>query len=64
MSYLGVGVPLSTVTWGGMLNDGRKYMAQAWWMTVGPGAMLMTATLALNLFGDGLNDAFDPTQKA
>jgi peptide/nickel transport system permease protein len=60
LSFLGVGVPPPAPSWGGMLNDGRQYMAQAWWMTVGPGAMLMTATLALNLFGDGLRDVLDP----
>ncbi len=60
LSFLGVGVPPPAPSWGGMLNDGRQYMAQAWWMTVFPGAMLMTATMALNLFGDGLRDALDP----
>jgi peptide/nickel transport system permease protein len=60
LSFLGVGVPPPAPSWGGMLNDGRQYMVQAWWMIVAPGAVLMTATLALNLFGDGLRDVLDP----
>ncbi|MHB1006394.1 MAG: ABC transporter permease [Chloroflexota bacterium] len=60
LSFLGVGVPPPSPSWGGILNDARPYMIQAPWLTVAPGVVLISATMALNLFGDGLRDALDP----
>ena len=55
LSYLGVGVPLSTVTWGGMLNEGKQVFSVAWWNAVWPGLAILVAVFGTNLLGDGLN---------
>jgi peptide/nickel transport system permease protein len=60
LSFLGLGVPPPTATWGGMLNNAVNYYTVAWWYVVFPGAALVTTTLAFNLFGDGVRDAIDP----
>jgi peptide/nickel transport system permease protein len=61
LSFLGLGVPPPTVTWGGMLADGRNYVREAWWLSVFPGCALMILVLAINLAGDALRDALDPS---
>jgi peptide/nickel transport system permease protein len=60
LSFLGLGVPQTTPSWGRMLSDAASIFDVAWWLMVFPGAFLITTTLAFNLFGDGLRDAFDP----
>ncbi len=60
LSFLGLGIPPPTATWGGMLNDAVNYYQVAWWYVVFPGAALVITTLAFNLLGDGVRDAFDP----
>jgi peptide/nickel transport system permease protein len=60
LSFLGLGVQPPTPTWGGMLSDSVTYYRQAWWYVVFPGVALLTTTLAFNLFGDSIRDAFDP----
>jgi ABC-type dipeptide/oligopeptide/nickel transport system permease subunit len=60
LSFLGLGVPPPTPTWGGMLSDSVTYYRQAWWYVIFPGLALLTTTLAFNLFGDSIRDAFDP----
>lgn len=60
LSFLGLGVPPPTPTWGRMLYDGRDYMTIAWWMITFPGLCIMLTALSLNLAGDGLRDALDP----
>ncbi|HEY5184964.1 MAG TPA: ABC transporter permease subunit, partial [Actinomycetes bacterium] len=60
LSFLGLGVPPPTADWGGMLNESINYYTVAWWFVVFPGAALLITTLAFNLFGDGVRDAFDP----
>jgi peptide/nickel transport system permease protein len=62
LSFLSVGVPAGTPSWGGMLSDatnGALYRI-AWWMLFFPGMFLVLTTLAFNLLGDGLRDALDP----
>jgi peptide/nickel transport system permease protein len=60
LSFLGLGVPPPTPTWGGMIADGRGYLATAWHVTTFPGLALMATVLAVNFFGDGLRDILDP----
>jgi peptide/nickel transport system permease protein len=59
LSYLGLGVPPQTASWGGLLNDAQRYYDVAWWLMLFPGLMLVITTLAFNLLGDGLRDALD-----
>ena len=56
LSYLGVGVPLSTVTWGGMLNEGKNVFELAWWNAVWPGLASLLVVFGINLLGDGLSE--------
>jgi len=62
LSFLGVGVPQSTPSWGRMLADASsgQLFTYAWWMLACPGAFLLVTTLSFNLVGDGLRDALSP----
>lgn len=60
LSYLGLGVPKETVTWGSMLADGQLYLGTSWWVAVFPGIALMITSLAVNITGDALRDVADP----
>ncbi len=60
LSFLGVGVPDTTPSWGAMLSVGASSITFAWWLMVFPGIFLFLTTLAFNLVGDGLRDALDP----
>lgn len=60
LSYLGIGVPPSTPSWGRQLSDASSLFEVAWWMMLFPGLFLLVTTLAFNLVGDGLRDALDP----
>jgi peptide/nickel transport system permease protein len=59
LSYLGLGVPSTEPSWGSILSDASQLYDVAWWLMVFPGAFLIMTTLAFNLLGDGLRDAFD-----
>jgi peptide/nickel transport system permease protein len=60
LSFLGVGAPPATPSWGNILAEGRLYIQQAPWLTLAPGTAIMATIVGLNLFGDGLRDALDP----
>jgi len=60
LSFLGFGVPEPHATWGKLLNDGRKYLFDAPWLTFIPGLAILIVVLSFNLFGEGLRDAFNP----
>ena len=60
LTFLGVGIPPDTPTWGIMLNEAQPYLALAPWVAIFPGVMLVLLVLALNLLGDAWRDALDP----
>ncbi len=60
LSFLGLGVPPPTPTWGRMLSESRTYMTTAYWMITFPGIAISLTVLGMNLFGDGMRDALDP----
>lgn len=60
LSFLGLGVPPSVVTWGSMLSDGQLYLGTAWWLAVLPGAALLLTVLSINIAGDAVRDLADP----
>ena len=60
LSFLGIGVPQETPSWGRQLSDAGSIFTVAWWMMLFPGLFLFFTTLAFNLVGDGLRDALDP----
>jgi peptide/nickel transport system permease protein len=59
LAFLGLGDP-NVVSWGGMVGAGREVLRSDWYIATLPGAAIVVAVLALNLLGDGLNDALDP----
>jgi peptide/nickel transport system permease protein len=60
LSYLGLGIKLPTASWGNLLQTGSKFYTAQPWLMVWPGLAVLLTTLAFNLLGDGLRDAFDP----
>ncbi len=60
LSFLGLGVPPPTPTWGRMLSDARSYLTVAWWNITFPGVAIMLSVLGITFLGDGLRDAIDP----
>jgi ABC-type dipeptide/oligopeptide/nickel transport system permease subunit len=63
LSYLGLGPPPPTPTWGRMLYEGRVYYLTAPWLIAAPGLAILTAVVGFNLLGEGLRDAFDPRDR-
>jgi peptide/nickel transport system permease protein len=60
LSFLGLGVPPSTPSWGSMVADGRNYLETGWWIAAFPGLAIVLTVLGINLFGDWLRDSLDP----
>jgi len=60
LSFLGLGVKLPTASWGNLLADAPNFYTSQPWLMVWPGLAVLLTTLAFNLMGDGLRDAFDP----
>ena len=63
MSFLGLGVPPPTASWGSMLNDGRVYLFEAPHLVVFPALAVMLAVLSFNFIGDALRDYLDPRSR-
>ena len=64
LSYLGLGTPPPTPSWGLMLYEGQDFLAQHPLLVVFPGGAIAIAVLGFNLFGDGLRDLLDPRMEA
>lgn len=60
LSFLGLGPPPPTPSWGLMINEGRRYMLNDAWLPAIPGVAIMLVVLAFNLLGDALRDVLDP----
>ncbi len=63
LSFLGLGQQPPSPSWGSMLNSAQRFLSQAPWLAIFPGAAIFLAVLAFNLVGDGLRDALDPRAK-
>jgi peptide/nickel transport system permease protein len=61
LSYLGAGVQDPNPSWGTMISDGIRLIPSAIHLTIVPGLMLVAAVLGINVFGDGVRDALDPS---
>jgi peptide/nickel transport system permease protein len=64
LSFLGLGSQPPTPSWGLMLNEGRRYLEDAPWIALAPGAAITLCVLAVNFLGDGLRDALDPQYRS
>ncbi len=60
LSFVGLSVSSGVPTWGGLIQEGRLYVNQAWWLMAAPMACIIVAVLGLNALGDGLRDVIDP----
>jgi len=60
LSFLGLGIPLPTASWGNLLASAPEYYTNQPWLMIWPGLSVLIVVLAFNLLGDGLRDAFDP----
>ena len=63
MSFLGLGVPPPTASWGSMLNDARAHLFDAPHLVLFPALAVMLAVLSFNFVGDGLRDLLDPRSR-
>jgi peptide/nickel transport system permease protein len=63
LSFLGLGVPPPTPSWGSIINEGRDSLLTAWWISTFPGLAIGFTVMAFNLAGDGLRDVLDPRQR-
>ncbi|MCA3246561.1 MAG: ABC transporter permease [Tagaea sp.] len=59
LSFLGLGAP-DVMSWGFMIGAGRSFMREAWWLVTVPGIAILLTVLAINMIGEGLNDALNP----
>lgn len=62
LSFMGLGDP-NLISWGTMIGTGRDYLRTDWFLTAVPGGAIVLTVLALNLIGDGLNDALSPRSR-
>ncbi|MDF2036629.1 ABC transporter permease [Cytobacillus oceanisediminis] len=60
LSFLGLGIQPPDVSWGGMLTDGRNYLATNWWLATFPGIAITVTVLGIIFLGDWLRDVIDP----
>lgn len=60
LSFLGLGIQPPTISWGGILSDGRDYIATSWWLAAFPGMAITITVLAIIFLGDWLRDVLDP----
>jgi len=60
LSFLGLGVPPPTPSWGLALADGKDYLVSGWWLATFPGLAIMLLVLCMNIMGDGARDLLEP----
>lgn len=60
MGFIGLGAQPPTPEWGAMINDGRRYFPDEWWIATFPGLAIWVMVFSWNLIGDGLRDVLDP----
>ena len=63
LSFVGLSLSSDTPTWGGLIQEGRQIIYQAWWVMTAPIICLVLIVMALNALGDGLRNVFDPVMQ-
>ncbi|WP_078394286.1 ABC transporter permease [Shouchella patagoniensis] len=64
LSFLGLGIQSPDISWGGILSDGRDYLATSWWLATFPGLAITGAVLGIIFLGDWLRDVLDPRSQS
>jgi peptide/nickel transport system permease protein len=64
LSFIGLGIQPPTPTWGQMIREGTRYLADKPWLSLAPGIALLITVFAFNLLGDGLRDVLDPRSRS
>ncbi|WP_054711133.1 ABC transporter permease [Bacillus sp. JCM 19041] len=64
LSFLGLGIQSPDISWGGILSDGRDYLATSWWLATFPGLAITVAVLGIIFLGDWLRDVLDPRSQS
>jgi peptide/nickel transport system permease protein len=64
LSFLGLGVPLPTASWGSILSSAGEHIDYAWWLVLFPGMAIFTTVAAFNIVGERLREALDPRSDA
>lgn len=62
LSWLGIGLPIPTPSWGNMIQEGSDQMVTHWWISLFPGLAIVLTVMAFNVLGDGLLRALSPRQ--
>ena len=60
LGFIGLGAQPPTPEWGAMINDGRNYFPDDWWVSTFPGMAIFLMVFSWNLLGDGIRDLLDP----
>ena len=60
LSFLGLGTPAGSASWGVMVDTGRSYIGLAPWCSIAPATAIAVTVLTFNFLGDGLRDLLDP----
>jgi len=63
LSFLGIGIPRPTPTWGLLVSDGRDFIATDWWISFFPGLAILLTVMSANMLGDWLREQLDPRQR-
>jgi peptide/nickel transport system permease protein len=63
LGFIGLGAQPPTPEWGAMINDGRNYFPDKWWVSTFPGMAIFIMVFSWNLLGDGVRDLLDPRAK-
>jgi len=63
LSFVGLSLSSDTATWGGLIEEGRQYLHEAWWVMLAPTLCIIVLILALNTFGESLRKLLDPVMR-
>lgn len=63
LSFLGIGLPVETVTWGSLMRQVSSVNIRPWWLAVFPGLAIFATILALNLLGEAIGEVLDPRRR-
>ena len=60
LSFVGLSISSDIPTWGGLIEEGRQYVHEAWWVMLFPILCILVLVIALNACGEGIRRVYDP----